>query len=146
VAEPPSPAAERLGYEPKDVSVRLVLLTVLSGLLVVALSGAALYGLPRLYATLEPVSPEPPLSPLERLAPEPPPPQIQVEPAEDLATYLARERSILESYAWRDQEAGIARIPVERAMQLLVERGWPQPAAGPPPPPRPVTGREEVGQ
>ena len=146
MAEPPSPAAEERGYEPTDVSVRLVLLTVFVGVLLVVLAAAALFGLQRLYATLDPVSPEPPLSPLERLTPEPPPPQIQAEPAEDLATYLAREQAILESYAWRDEEAGIARIPIGRAMQLLVERGWPQPAEGLPPPPRPATGREEVGR
>jgi hypothetical protein len=146
VAERPSRTAERLGYEPKDVSVRLVLLTVFTGLLVVALAGAALYGLQKLYATLDPVSPEPPLSPLERSAPEPPPPQLQAEPGADFATYLARERAILESYAWQDEEAGIARIPIGRAMQLLAERGWPQPAAGPRLPPRPATGRGEAGR
>jgi hypothetical protein len=35
----------------------------------------------------------------------------------------AREEAALTSYGWVDREAGRARIPVERAMELLLERG-----------------------
>jgi hypothetical protein len=34
---------------------------------------------------------------------------------------LARQRLQLESWGWVDRDAGIARIPIERAMDLVVE-------------------------
>jgi hypothetical protein len=38
----------------------------------------------------------------------------------------------LSSYGWVDREAGIVRIPIDRAMDLLAERGLPA-RAGPDP-------------
>ncbi len=38
---------------------------------------------------------------------------------------LAIQRSKIEGYAWVDQKAGVVRIPVERAMALVAERGLP---------------------
>ena len=142
MAEPPAPRAEHLGYEPTDVSVRWVVGITFAGVLFLALSAAALYGLQRLYATIDVVEVEPPPTVLERREPVTPPPRLQAEPAEDLATYLAREKGTLDSYAWVDEEAGIARIPIEQAMQLLAERGWPELATGPRPPPEAVKGLE----
>lgn len=140
MAEPPGTRAQRLGYEPKDVSVRWVVGTAIGGVLFVTLSAAALYGLQRVYSAADVAEVEPPPTALQRLHPAPPGPRLQAEPAEDLATYLAREKALLESYAWVDEEAGIARIPIEQAMQLLAQRGWPEPATGRRPPPGAVEG------
>jgi hypothetical protein len=49
----------------------------------------------------------------------PPVPRLQVAPSADLASEHARERAQLESYGWEDRQRGVARIPIERAMQLL---------------------------
>jgi hypothetical protein len=40
------------------------------------------------------------------------------------------EDTDLNSYGWVDRTAGIARIPIDRAMQLLLERGLPDVGAG----------------
>jgi hypothetical protein len=37
----------------------------------------------------------------------------------------AAEDEVLTSYGWVSKEAGIARIPIEHAMQLVLERGLP---------------------
>jgi len=50
----------------------------------------------------------------------PPAPRLQADPAVDLAAERAQQRQRLESYRWLDRDAGIAQIPVERAMALLV--------------------------
>jgi hypothetical protein len=142
VAESPGTRAPRPGYEPRDVKVRWIVATALAGVLFVALSAAALYGLQHLFAAVGVVEVEPPPTALEREHPAPPPPRLQTEPAQDLATYLARENAALESYGWVDQHTGIARIPIEQAMQLVAERGWPQPATGPRPPPDAAQGLE----
>jgi hypothetical protein len=61
---------------------------------------------------------------------EPPAPRLQVTPRLDLQTLRAREDRILNSYAWVDEERGIARIPVEEAMKLVAANGLPRfPAA-----------------
>ena len=62
----------------------------------------------------------------------PPPPVLQPDPVADLHQMRAQEDQILQGYAWIDRGAGKVRIPIARAMQLLVERGLPN-ASGPAP-------------
>ena len=54
---------------------------------------------------------------------EPPQPRLQEDPRGDLAALRAREATLLETYGWVDRRAGRVRIPVDRAMALLVEEG-----------------------
>lgn len=49
----------------------------------------------------------------------PPEPRLQPHPTLDLAAERGRETATLDSYAWVDRRAGIARIPIARAMQIL---------------------------
>lgn len=49
----------------------------------------------------------------------PPSPRLQANPAGDLATERRREEDMLAGYAWVDRKRGIARIPVQRAMEIL---------------------------
>ncbi|MGE0744819.1 MAG: hypothetical protein AB7K86_06205, partial [Rhodospirillales bacterium] len=57
----------------------------------------------------------------------PPPPRLQVDPAADRAVLEAAARALLTGYGWTDRAAGRARIPIERAIEILAARGWPQP-------------------
>lgn len=59
-----------------------------------------------------------------------PEPHLQPHPLADRATYEARQRATLTQYAWVDRGAGIVRIPIDRAMQILAERGGPADTAG----------------
>jgi hypothetical protein len=52
-------------------------------------------------------------------------PRLQIDPHQDLQQLLSAEATILQRYDWVDHEAGIARIPIARAMELLAERGLP---------------------
>ncbi|MBB3230943.1 hypothetical protein [Halomonas stenophila] len=56
---------------------------------------------------------------------ETPAPRLQAIPQRDLAAFEARMTRELTHYGWVDREAGIVRLPIERAMALLVERGLP---------------------
>lgn len=75
---------------------------------------AVLLGMVALYRWAQPPTPVP--------ASLPPAPRLQPDPAADLAAERAQQQSRLQGYAWVDREAGIARIPIGRAMALLVER------------------------
>ena len=54
-----------------------------------------------------------------------PEPKLQGDPASDLTRFRAHEDKTLTSYGWVDRAAGIVRIPIERAMELIAERGLP---------------------
>jgi hypothetical protein len=53
----------------------------------------------------------------------PPEPRLQTHPVRDLRELRAAEDATLTSYGWVDRKAGIVRIPIARAMELLVSRG-----------------------
>ena len=54
-----------------------------------------------------------------------PQPRLLIKPGASLAELRAAEDSDLTSYGWVDRTSGIARIPIDGAMQLLLERGLP---------------------
>ncbi len=63
-----------------------------------------------------------------------PPPQLQSSAAEELEKFRAAEDRKLSSYEWVDRNAGIVRMPIDRAMQMVAERGvrvWPAPPPQP---------------
>lgn len=55
----------------------------------------------------------------------PPDPRLQTNPKKDLADLRAYEADTLAHYAWVDKNNGVARIPIENAMKLVLERGLP---------------------
>ena len=57
-----------------------------------------------------------------------PEPHLQPHPLTDRARYEAQQRAMLAGYAWVDRSAGVVRIPIDRAMQILAAGG--RPAAG----------------
>ena len=61
----------------------------------------------------------------------PPEPRLQVSAREDLKRLRAEEDALLEGYGWMDREKGEVRIPIEKAMELVVERGLPARIASP---------------
>lgn len=63
-------------------------------------------------------------------APEFPQPRLLIKPGSSFAELRAAEDSELNSYGWVDRKSGIARIPIDRAMQMLLERGLRDVGAG----------------
>lgn len=53
-------------------------------------------------------------------------PHLQGNPAKERVEVQREQLDRLNSYGWVDQKAGIARIPVDRAIDLLAERGLPE--------------------
>ncbi len=56
-------------------------------------------------------------------------------PKADAAALTATQEALLQGYAWVDQASGVARIPIDRAMQLVVAQAaqsTPEPTAEPP--------------
>jgi hypothetical protein len=62
----------------------------------------------------------------------PPEPRLQQAPITDLKEMRAAEDKILNGYSWVDQQHGIVRVPIDRAIGLLAQRGLPsRPENGP---------------
>jgi len=59
-----------------------------------------------------------------------PQPTLLVKSGASLAELRAAEESDLNSYGWVDRASGTARIPIDRAMELLLQRGLPDSGSG----------------
>jgi hypothetical protein len=54
-----------------------------------------------------------------------PAPALQADPQTDLQAYKFRAEQDLNSYGWIDQARGVVKIPITRAMKLILSRGFP---------------------
>jgi hypothetical protein len=60
-----------------------------------------------------------------------PQPRLESNERLEINDFRMQEEKILNSYGWIDQQAGMVRIPIDRAMELVAQRGLPtQPQAG----------------
>ena len=101
----------------------LLVITFLVSLLVLWLFG----GLSRYQASLQP----PPPALMNSSLDEPPLPHLQRWPTRDLAAFNRDEALRADGYAWVDRDKGVVRIPVDRAIEVLAERGLPARAGSP---------------
>jgi len=58
---------------------------------------------------------------IESPPPIPPEPRLQINPTEDWQTFRRQQQNILNSYGWASREQERVRIPIERAMERVVE-------------------------
>lgn len=54
-----------------------------------------------------------------------PQPRLETNERLEINDFRMAEEQRLSTYGWVDQNAGVVRIPIERAMQLVAERGLP---------------------
>jgi hypothetical protein len=125
MSEHPLPGKHEQTFD-REIGLRgIVWFAVGLGLLIVV-SGFAVWGLFQYLRAREaarPVQVSPLL--LQEGVPSVPEPHLQTTPEEDLRALRAAEDSLLHSYGWVEQEKGIARVPVERGVELLLHEGMP---------------------
>jgi hypothetical protein len=116
---------EDVRFEPKDVSHNNVILTGAIFLIILwAIVGLLSFYFSYLAHYREEVSP--PAIPYEQGAQKlPPEPRIQASPTADLQTLLAKENDVLTHYRWIDRSKGVVGIPIDRAIELIAQRGIP---------------------
>lgn len=116
------------GYEVRDTNLRYVLwfaIALVVALFIISVAVGLLYGFFSARQTTLSPPPPPLLEEAEEAELEPPQPRLQRVPGADLEQMRTIEDSILNSYGWVDEEAGVTRIPIDRAMELMLERGLP---------------------
>lgn len=112
-----------VSHEPRDINVRAIVGFGVALVIAAIFVFIGLYGLLWYYErTAEHVRE---VSPIEVTPPIRPEPRLQVSPPTDLAELRAAEDKILQTYDWVDKERKAVRIPIDRAMEILAERGLP---------------------
>lgn len=112
-----------LGFVGGLVAVTLVVMGLMWGVAVL------------LKGSLARKDPAPPALAEAREARVPPGPNLQPNPSADLTAFRAAEEAELATWAWVDREKAVARVPVERALEIVAKRGLPAPPPMPPPAP-----------
>jgi hypothetical protein len=107
------------GYETQDAKPRPLIYFTLSMAVLLGLSALAAQ---QAFVRFRPNASVPPFA---NVRPLPPPPRLQATPFADIEQYQRSQHQILNSYGWVDRQQGIVRIPIDRAMQLLLQRGLP---------------------
>lgn len=118
--EPSRDSLER-GHEASDIRLRPILMAGLI-LAVLGVVGPLVLFPVFDFVLSRQAAQDPPLPPLARTDQTPPEPRLQTSPPRDWEELVTRQRAILDGYSWVDQPGGAVRIPIERAMDLIVER------------------------
>jgi hypothetical protein len=111
-------------HEQQDADVISLFLIAIITFVTVALIFLSIWAFMRFLALKETAREKPPGRVAETTSAFPAP-RLQVQPAADLERLRAREQAWLNSYGWVDRSNDIAHIPIDRAMQLILERGLP---------------------
>jgi hypothetical protein len=112
------------GHETQDAKIGPIVLTGVGLAVTLAVVGLIVYGVFQYLGTHPASSARPnPMSAFDSQIP--PAPQIEEHPAIEIEQLHAQEEHTLSTYGWTDKKAGVVRIPIDRAMELQLERGFP---------------------
>lgn len=114
-----------VSYEKRDVNPRAILWVGVAIIISAVVIHFAVWGVFDFFSAREAHKGKPPATLVNAKRQPPPRPRLQTDAPADLQEMRAREDAVLESYGWVDRQNGIVHIPVQRAMELLVERGLP---------------------
>jgi hypothetical protein len=128
--QPVSPESLARRHEARDPHLRNVVIVIASVAFMIIFCLASAGILAAIFSNHRPMqkmSPlgliaAPNLKPLERF----PKPNLQIDDDHaERTSLLAAQNQKLNSYGWIDRSNGIVQIPIERAMDLLAQRGLP---------------------
>ena len=118
-----APHLPGIGHEHTDVRARPVVIAGVGLATVLLLVAGLMLGFYDALATRA-ARLSPPPNPLAAAAGPrlPPEPRLQVHPVRDLRELREAESAVLDHYGWVDKQAGVVRIPIARAIDLLAAR------------------------
>jgi hypothetical protein len=112
------------GYEKQDVGFRFAMLFIVGIIAFTVLTMVVLFFV---YPLLTPEGARARRETAEEVQRRlPPAPVLQANPAVDMQRFRAEEQRKVSTYGWVDERRGIVRVPVERAMEMVAQRGLPQ--------------------
>lgn len=124
--EPGHPTGSRATGQPhqgtdREIDTKVIYRSGIALLVVTVLAMAAMWLMVRLFQGRETRADRPP-SPLAEANERrmPPGPLLQVTPEAELQAFRDEESRQLTTYGWIDRSRGVAHIPIERAIELLL--------------------------
>jgi hypothetical protein len=127
-----------VAHEHSDINIRAVIASAVVIAVVCVVTAVLMYGLFWYVLESQAQARDPKLSPLALPATQMPPtttatPTFGIAPDPKLLTneptYLSeirtREEDLLHTYGWVDEKGGVARVPIDEAKKLILERGLP---------------------
>jgi hypothetical protein len=137
---PHEPIIDREGFEQEDLSSRSALYFLAGLVLVCVVVYLIVFGMYRFldsYATAH----QPPMSPMvtpeadtRAVTPENaetfPQPRLEENERTQFRSFIEDQDRKLATYDWVDKDRGTLRIPIDRAMELIAQRGLPVHAEG----------------
>ncbi|MBK9064997.1 MAG: hypothetical protein IPL89_17720 [Acidobacteria bacterium] len=114
----------------KAVALSAIVLLAVTAAAFVLMWGVAIWQKKRLVAQ----DPPPPVLAEARVRSLPAGVLLQDDPEKDLKILRAREDAVLSSWAWADPARTHARVPADRALEIVAAKGFP-PRTAPPPAP-----------
>jgi hypothetical protein len=121
IEERETPESITRGHEPIETDVRAVWRTAAAIVGVVLATFVLAAGMTKWFTNMEG-------SPASGDAAKPDLNWAQQNPLQQLRS---QEQKLLDNYGWIDRQAGIARIPVDRAMEIISQNGLPTQLQGP---------------
>ena len=112
-------------HEHDDINVRAIISFIVFLSVIAVVIHVAMWGMLRGLQWYERKT-EPYVTPLtEAPGRRPPDPQLQQTPWKDYREFVAEQHNYLHSYGWVDQKLGVARIPIGKAKEMMLQRGLP---------------------
>ena len=112
-------------HEHSDINVRAIIWFGVVLTVIVLAVDVAMLGLFKLFDHMERTN-DPAVSSLALPAGQAPgAPGLQTTPWTDLKQFRAEQLAHLHGYGWVDEKTGVARIPIDKAKELLLQKGLP---------------------
>ncbi len=113
------------GHEETDASIGPIVWTGAGLALTLVIVGLIVYGIYWYLAEHPLSSPRP--NPMAETNQQqfPPAPRLEEHPAIEVHELRTQENVMLSTYGWTDKGKGIVRIPIDRAMELQLQQGFP---------------------
>ena len=118
-------------HEESDINVRAIIWFVVVLTAIVLSMNVSMYGMFRLLQYYERKY-EPAVSPQARPASDPKDPaksfpgaDLQTRPWQELGVFHAEQEKHLHGYGWVDEKLGVARVPIAKAKEMLLQKGIP---------------------
>jgi hypothetical protein len=118
--ENPTDVSESGGHEPIAIGTRAIVYGLATVMIAVAVGLLLMAGLKAFFT--DSLVEEPAVaSAIVPIVPPPGVPDLDADQPGDLRQLRQRERDMLTEYVWIDRNAGLARIPIQRAMEILAQ-------------------------
>ena len=119
--------ADNPGYETRDASIKGLITFAVVLALVLILTLISMRFMFDVLGKLTPLGET--ASPFNNGRNIPSGPLVQANPHQDLTAFCANQSQAVSTYAWVNKDGGIVQIPIDRAMELTLQRGLPSRSA-----------------